>query len=365
MAAFVADENLAYLYADGKWVQFLAPPASVGAGNGLIQQGTDLAVGQGTGLVVTADAVSVSFGNAVPPPVGTNGSAGSSRQSAQSDHTHALPLAAAGGLEFVTSATSGTQLRVNGPVSGNTIDFQFPVLGQPPTDPRHLATKQYVDSKGGGTVAAGDGLVNNASGISVVAGPGLVVNPDEVHVNFEDATAQPVGTDSNPGKSNTVARGDHTHAMPDVWGTNVATGVIAFSMKQAGLQRHINSLPIDPGLGSGTIAVVLGLESEVQGEGTFVGDVDQFEEAMQEGGDFRRFQSVLLGAVVLPPTAIGKGFRNTTFEIWAQATPKAEVLPDAFRVRWWAYRPGNDLGVINFTPPPPVLDSPPAPITDR
>jgi hypothetical protein len=250
-------------------------------------------------------------------------------------------------------------------VSGNTIDFQFPVLGQPPTDPRHLATKQYVDSKGGGTVAAGDGLVNNTNGISVVAGPGLVVNPDEVHVNFEDATAQPVGQASNPGKSNTVARGDHTHAMPDVWGTNVATGVVAFNMKQAGLQRHINSLPIDPGLGAGTITVVLGLESEVAGEGTFVGNVEQFEDAMLEGGGFRRFQSILLGAVVLPPTAISKGFRNTTFEIWAQATPRAEVLPVAFRVRWWAYRPGQDLGVIDFTPPPPVLDSPPPPITDR
>jgi hypothetical protein len=193
-----------------------------------------------------------------------------------------------------------------------------------------------------------------------------VVNPDEVHVNFEDVSAQPVGQVSNPGKSNTVARGDHAHAMPDVWGTNVATGVVAFNMRQAGQQRHITSLPIDPGLGVGTITVVLGLESEVAGEGTFVGDVDQFEDAMLEGGGFRRFQSVLLGAVILPPTGIVRGFgKSTTFEIWAQATPRAEILPAAFRVRWWAYRPGNDQGVIDYTPPPPVSDTPPAPITDR
>jgi hypothetical protein len=352
MAAFVADENLAYLFADDKWVQFLAPPAAVGAGDGLIQKGNDLAVGQGVGVLVTPDAVSVSFGPDAPLPVGTSASAGASRQAAQSDHTHALLLGTSAGLEFV-NGSRGAQLRVNGPVGGDLIDFLSPVRGQAPTDPRHLATKQYVDSKGGGAVAAGDGLVNNVNGISVVGGPGLVVGADEVHVNFEDVTAQPVGQVSSAGRSNTVARGDHTHAMPDVWGTSVATGVVAFSMRDAGKQAHVRSLPINPGLGAGAITVVVGLESEVPGEGIFVGEIDHFEDAMVEGGGFRRFQSILLGAVVLPPTGFVKGVPSTTFEIWAQATERVGSLPDAFRVRWWAYRPGKDLGVIDYTPPAP------------
>jgi len=355
MAAFVADENLAYLYADGKWVQFLAPPAAVGAGAGLIQQGTDLAVGQGVGVVVTPDAVSVSFGGA-PMPVGTTASPGASRQVAQSDHTHVLLLAPSSGLEFVASSPAVSQLRISGPVGSEAIDFLFPVLGRTPVAPRHLATKEYVDSKGGGgTVAAGDGLVNNANGISVVAGPGLAVNPDEVHVVFEDGETQPVGEKSSPGSSNTVARGDHTHAMPDVWGTSVATGVVAFNLRKAGKQSHITSLAINPELGAGSIAVVVGLESEVPGEGAFVGEVDYFEDAMVEGGGFRRFQSILLGAVVLQP-GISRGFPSTTFEIWAQATPRAEVLPDEFRVRWWAYKAGRDQGVIDYTPEAPTTD---------
>ncbi|HEX8146426.1 MAG TPA: DUF2793 domain-containing protein [Pyrinomonadaceae bacterium] len=359
MAAFVADENLAYLYADGKWVQFLAPPASVGAGNGLVQQGTDLAVGQGEGVVVTPDAVSVRFGNLSPLPVGQNSFAGVMPTSARSDHTHALPLTPNGGLVYsgripgdADRADIITGLKIDGPVGGTGIDFQHPVAGQPPTDPRHLATKEYVDSKGGGTVAAGDGLVNNVNGLSVVAGPGLVVNPDEVHVNFEDKSAEPVGQFSSPGSSNTVARGDHVHAMPDVWGTNVATGVVAFNMRLAGKQVHISSLPIDPGLGAGDIAVVVGLESEVSGEGTFVGEVDHFEDAMLEGGGFRRFPSILLGAAIQPP-GLRRGLSTTTFQIWAQASDRVGILPETFRVRWWAYRPGRDLGVIDYTPPQP------------
>jgi hypothetical protein len=373
MAAFVADENLAYLHADGRWVQFLAPPAAVGAGDGLIQKGSDLAVGQGVGVVVTADAVSVSFGADVPLPVGTSAFAGATRRAAQSDHTHELPLASAGGLEFfatvglppppkgeeslrVIDEIDGTpgqpQLRVNGPVGGQSIDFLFPVSGQSPTDPRHLATKQYVDSKGGGAVTAGDGLVNNQRGLSVVGGPGLVVNPDEVHVNFEDVTAHPVGQTSSAGKSNTVARGDHVHAMPDVWGLNVATGVVAFNMRLAGKQVHINSLPINPGLGAGVIAVVVGLAADEAGEGTFVGEIDHFEDAMLEGGGFRRFPSILLGAAIQPP-GIKSGLGTTTFQIWAQATDRVGSLPDTFRVRWWAYRPGRDLGEIDYTPPQP------------
>ncbi|HEX7317677.1 MAG TPA: DUF2793 domain-containing protein [Pyrinomonadaceae bacterium] len=375
MAAFVADENLAYLFADGKWMQFLAPPAPVGAGNGLIRFGTDLNVGQGPGVTVTPDAVSVSFGSNAPPPVGAAGQTGGSLQVAMSDHTHALPLAPGSGLQFVAGGTtggggaeesiragdetngSGAQqlLRINGPVNGDAIDFQFPVFGQSPVLARHLATKAYVDSKGGGTVTAGDGLVNNQNGLSVGAGLGLVVTPDVVQVNFHNAQTQPVGQLSEPGIANTVARGDHTHAMPDVWGASVATGVIAFSMRLAGKVPHTISLPINPGLGLGAITVVVGLESEIQGEGTFVGDIDHFEDAMNDGsGSFRRFPSILLGATILP-SGLGN-LKNTTFEIWARASERIAFLPDSFRVRWWAYKPGKDLGVIDYAPLTPVFE---------
>lgn len=344
MATFVADENIAYLFADGKWVQFLAPPAAVGAGNGLIQQGTDLAVGQGTGLVVTADAVSVSYGLNAPSPVGSAATAGASNQSARSDHTHELQLAASGGLEFVGASKS--QLRVNGLVSGDAIDFQSPVLGRTPVQPRHLATKEYVDSKGGGAVVtAGDGLVNNQNGLSVVGGPGLVVGADELHVNFENATAQPVGQFSSPGTSNTVARGDHVHAIADIVGLSVTTGVIAFNMKFAGQQSYTLSGAIDPGLGAGPITVIVGLQTD---DGSlFVGEVDQFEKAMGEFV-FRDFPLVLVGAAITPG---GLRTGNSTFEIWAKAAESTFFLPTFFKVRWWAFRVGKDLGVIDYMPP--------------
>ena len=372
MAAFVADENLAYLYADGKWVQFLAPPATVSAGAGLFEKGGELNVGQGEGVLVTADAVSVDFGDAEPLSIGIVSDTGSSPHPARADHTHDISTAPDSGLAWIgvlydANNSRGYQvlrgddlakgsgvmfLRIDGTVGGDSIDFLYPVSGQTPTDARHLATKEYVDAHGGGGggVVAGDGLIGKENVLSVGGGPGLLVGADDVHVNFEDGAPQPVGEVPNPGRSNTVARGDHVHAMPDVWGTSVSTGVVAFNMRRAGQQRHTFSLPIDPELGTGLITVVVGLESEVEGEGTFVGEIEYFEEAMFEGGGFRRFPSVLVGTTILPPGS-SKDFKNTTFEIWAQATRKSEVLPELFRVRWWAYRAGRDLGTIDYTPP--------------
>ena len=339
MAAFVADENLAYLYADGKWVQFLAPPAAVGAGNGLIQTGSDLAVGQGEGIVVSADAVSARFGPA-PPPVGTAAAPGSSGQVAQSDHTHELPLEDLSGLEFRASSAGGpARLRLNGRVGGEAVDFRFPVLGQNPTDPRHLATKQYVDGRVVGT-QAGDGLFAKENVISVGAGPGVLVGPDEVLLNFENGAPRPVGQFPDPGRSNTVARGDHTHAMPDVWPANAATGVYVFDLRESGLSRYAISFLIDPRLGPGAISVSYGLVAGAEGEGIFVGQVDQFEGAITEQLRFQPFPPVSLAARIFP-TLDEKG-ANSTFEIWAHTAGKAESLPEVFRVRWWAYRAGAE-----------------------
>jgi hypothetical protein len=72
----------------------------------------------------------------------------------------------------------------------------------------------------------------------------------------------------------------------------------------------------------------------------------------ESGG--RRFPPILVGAAIFQPT-FSRGLKNTTFEVWAQATPQAEVLPETFRVRWWAYRAGNDRGVVDYMPPSPGL----------
>ncbi|HKS27379.1 MAG TPA: DUF2793 domain-containing protein [Pyrinomonadaceae bacterium] len=140
-AVFVEDENMAYLFVDGGWIQFLATP-TVAAGNGLEASGAILSVGKGDGIVVGPDKVSVDYSATVPTPVGMPPTAGTSNQLSRGDHSHELPLAANSGLEFLTN-----KLRINGNVGGNTIKFLNPVSGQSPVLAEHLVTKSYVDAK--------------------------------------------------------------------------------------------------------------------------------------------------------------------------------------------------------------------------
>jgi hypothetical protein len=163
-------------------------------------------------------------------------------------------------------------------------------------------------------------------------------------LNFSNDPPQPVGQFSDAGTSNAVARGDHTHAMPDIWGTSVASGVVVFDMDKLDQTRQIESVVIDPELGGGAIYVVLGLESNTSGEGVFVGQIDQFED--------QHFPEVILAANIFPaavsPDSKEGLVGNSTFQIWAHATMRGEVLPQFFRVHWWAYRAGKNFGEMPF-----------------
>ena len=90
MAVFVEDENRAYIYVDGRWVEFLATPP-VAAGAGLRADGAVLSVGQGAGVVVNPDDVAVAFATANPQPVGPAPSPGTANTVSRGDHVHALP----------------------------------------------------------------------------------------------------------------------------------------------------------------------------------------------------------------------------------------------------------------------------------
>lgn len=225
MATFVEDENIAYIYADGKWTQFLAAPQPIEAGGGLVSDGNRISVGQGDGIVVRDDDVSVVFQDTRPSPIGTKPASGESSAAARGDHSHELPLIPGSGLEFiaVTLPAAGDErpstvnaLQVNGAVGGAQIEFLYPVSGQPPSEPFHLATKEYVDAHAAPpqNIAAGDGLTRTGDTLAVGTGAGVVVGPDTVSVRFE-ATAPPaIGAASAVGQANSVARGDHTHALP-------------------------------------------------------------------------------------------------------------------------------------------------------
>jgi hypothetical protein len=140
-AVFVEDENMAYLFVDGAWIQFLATP-TVAAGNGLEASGAIISVGKGDGIVVGPDKVSVDYSANMPTPIGMPPSAGTSNQLSRADHSHEQPLAPNSGLEFLAN-----RLRINGNVGGNTIRFLNTVSGQSPVQPEHLVTKSYVDAK--------------------------------------------------------------------------------------------------------------------------------------------------------------------------------------------------------------------------
>jgi hypothetical protein len=207
-ATFVEDENVAYLFVDGKWTAFLAAPQTA-AGKGLIADPDKavFSVGEGEGIVVTDDKVAARFDLNPPKPIGLTASAGSSKTVADGDHVHTLPLSKEGpGLVFDEG------LRIEGPVAGTKISFRSQVAGQDPNENQHLATKKYVDDNVA-SIDAGDGLVRKGKVISVGQGAGIKVNPDDVAVAFETKDPRPVGSLASPGTPGTVSPGDHVHTM--------------------------------------------------------------------------------------------------------------------------------------------------------
>lgn len=75
------------------FVQF-SSAGQVEGGAGLTKTGSTIDVGQGDGIVVGTDDVSVDFADAAPPEVGT-GAVGTATQAAREDHTHDLPASVA------------------------------------------------------------------------------------------------------------------------------------------------------------------------------------------------------------------------------------------------------------------------------
>jgi hypothetical protein len=92
-----ADEHLATRkYVDDKVVE--SPP--VVAGDGLFEKQGNLAVGQGDGVIVGTDNVSVRFSDATPHPDSSDGGPGIDTTVSRSDHAHPLPA-------NTTGATTG------------------------------------------------------------------------------------------------------------------------------------------------------------------------------------------------------------------------------------------------------------------
>jgi hypothetical protein len=141
-AVFVEDENIAYLFYENLlWLPFLAMP-DVTAGNGLIANGAALSVGQGAGVVVDLNNVSVNFDTNAPSNIAATAAQPiNSNKVSQSNHVHALLLEPDGGLRF-----NSNRLLVDGRIKGQTIQFLETVSGKDPIASTHLTTKNYVDS---------------------------------------------------------------------------------------------------------------------------------------------------------------------------------------------------------------------------
>ncbi|MGE3539975.1 MAG: hypothetical protein AB7N91_21385 [Candidatus Tectimicrobiota bacterium] len=306
------------------------------AGDGLREREHVFAVGQGAGITVQADDVAVRFAPTAPPPVGLHPVPGNDDTVARGDHGHVLALAPASGLEFTTDLwLRGSELRINGEVGGPTIVFQHPVSGQEPTEDGHLATKRYVDST---LPTAGDGLTIRDQTLVVGQGAGITVQADDVGVRFATALPQPVGLTPSAGNDDTVARGDHVHALPEL----SSTGVVIFPEAQPG--RAVLSELIDPELGRGPVSVILGLEQERDG---MVGS------GAAEILELFKLPRVLLGAGIVP--AEGR------FQVGVLSQEERVIT---IRVRWWAFRPGKHLGEVVVRPAPtvpprPTLSPPP------
>ncbi|HVF48769.1 MAG TPA: DUF2793 domain-containing protein [Pyrinomonadaceae bacterium] len=493
-AVFVEDENTAYLFVDGKWIPFLASVQTPTlAGNGLRPDGNAISVGEGVGIQVSADQVSVNFGIDPPLPVGMRSDAGASYSVAHADHTHEIKLAPYGGLEFSNLRSTeaflkrpwfSNEIGINGPVAGDRIDFLRQVSGQDPVEPRHLVTKQYVDAKIAGLdwqesvldkdktfppdARAGDRYLiisaefvysnacppNNIDewlphvgsiatwngeeweytkpneGMSVfvedenraytfidgkwtpflggnapaprtgiAAGPGLTPFRDErgaegLAAQFLFDAPPPISRNPQPGFTDTIARGDHTHTLPLAkeggivfdeggelrlegfvtarelifgnpvsgqeptepqhfatkkyvdareqpntinGGLKMTTGLFIFDLREP-LTELVSNL-INPRLGGGPICVVVGLEDKERG--VFI---------TQESGNFMGlgYMPITLSPEVIRERTDREG--NALFRIWARASEKTEFPITNFAVRWWAYQPGEDLGLQFYNP---------------
>lgn len=325
MAVFVEDRNISFLYADGKWTEFLAAPPPITAGDGLFRNEDTLNVGQGDGIVVNPNAVSLAYPENPPPPVGTSGFLdtarliGQSKSAARSDHTHLVPLASDSGIEYVEDRNQNG-LRINGTIGGRDINFLSPVAGQNPTLAQHLTTKDYVDKKQV-NIDAGVGLTRSGNTLSVKPGAGIGVDYTGVAVAYSNDTPQPLGTGS-PGAATFASRGDHVHPIPQRT-TGTTSGVFDFFMERQETFTASGVIPLDKE--SDLFFVQVGLITE---DGRVIyGDI-------AGNARDRGYPPISLAAEVIPINSkLGGGFG---FRIVASSP---DPLPSAFRVRYIVFRP--------------------------
>jgi Protein of unknown function (DUF2793) len=283
------------------------------AGDGLVRKENTISVGQGPGIKVNADNVAVMFDPATPRPVGPEASAGTPRAVAAFDHVHTLQLSERGGLVF-----DGKGLRIEGIVTGETINFANPVAGSTPRLNEHLATKAYVDQKvvPPASVVAGNGLVEKDHTVSVGQGDGILVGQNSVAVRFSDQLPQPDSAKGNPGQANSAARSDHAHPRVLVT-TGAATGVVTYKLQSETLfsaQAEIN-----PGLGAGHLSVQLAVVTSKTNY-AFLSDVD-------------------LGIDMTTEVRPGTQEKSTTFVIRIDSKRSKQPLPNGLQIRWFAYTP--------------------------
>lgn len=199
----------------------------------------------------------------------------------------------------------------------------------------------FIDNKwtkflaGPAPVTAGDGLGQAGDTLFVNAGDGLLITGDKVTAAFQADAPRPVALTSSTGTANTLARGDHVHGIPAF--LKSATGVVNFRAPN-GMNSQVRSLPIIPKLGPGPISVILGLErvslKAVEEDRIFIGDPAN---AVTEG-----FATLALSSLI---TVARAKDGQTSFVVLAQPTLRQQDIR-GFRVRWYAYKYAEDVGVM-------------------
>jgi hypothetical protein len=144
--------------------------------------------------------------------------------------------------------------------------------------------------------------------------------PPEGHVYYPLATLTRRVSGGDPIEADDITDLRFTHLAV---GTNT-TGVVVFPKFTHSVQ-NISDL-IDSGLGPGAISVRLGLDHSTD-DGIFVGH--------SQASAIFGFDQVLLGALIEPKSGM--------FKIGI-TVPHLETPP--IRVRWWAFKPGQDIGEV-------------------
>nr|MDQ3803791.1 DUF2793 domain-containing protein [Acidobacteriota bacterium] len=205
-------------------------------------------------------------------------------------------------------------------------------------------------------LTAGAGLGQSANTLFVQPGDGVAITNDRVTVAFSTQLPPPVGA-ARVGQQTTAARGDHSHALPDHLGSS--TGVVELKVDERNPLGKMGAL-VTPGLGPGLISVILGLEHTDALTGRtqiYVGAPELFA------------PPVRLGALISPGVAGSETAAETPtqFAITArleQFETSSPLRTTTIKVRWYAYRVGQERVAL---PPPtggPSLPSPPTEDSD-